>query len=1066
MVYAADKFLRDFLGISSVRNPGILNNKNHEDPTYPIFHIKFHFNPPEAKHPDYVTNRLLSDLRNETDQVNPESAIKYLYNVGEPERAMMLKKFNISLKTVSEETPWFFQSVNGLDSLYKHGYESERGDRGLQEALLTINTLDSIDFRITALKDLYRKVAYDRKFRRWVLPVNMRKFRMSVLVGDYRQLAKTEDNFSINGRQALNALRDIDVFNASNIGGKLLGKVQDGALSFVKRLEWWDNHFSCLVFDCQDCEFDMNIFTDSNNLSHSTIKQQANSFKIKIGRVLETNTYSLLEYSLSDNLIENFLKSENKSEVITRSRNLSHVFKRKVESWSDYQNLEREKGDNKRVILDDGGFSNVVGAGINEAANFLGVGGALGGTNLGSGGGIGGTLGSIVDFAGDTASEIAQEALGLATEQIASNVYGNELTRSIAGVGLGILNGDLNQVAQNFSNPVLAGALGINVESSGRPVQPNLRDGVPSKLDLTAPSVQRSLSDVQANLTGEGPDPRFQSIGRPGQSLFNNPISQNRVFDQKNIDLQAARVETEMPDNVEFSEVRKETRLNPNKEVLTGANVKTRFDESSVNLQGAGKKTDLVPSNADLTGAQPLKDLVPSNADLDGAQPLKDLVPSNADLTGAQPLKDLVPSNADLTGAQPLKDLVPSNADLTGVQPLKDLVPSNADLTGAQPLKDLNPNSANLTGAQALKDLVPNNVELNGAESQKQFNNPTESLIGAGKLSSLNPSNVNFVGASPLQTLNDSSVNLEGASALNTLNETNADLIGAASISTLNSKNIELDEPMVMRTMTQAQEELISPSKKTSFDETNVDFSETPTKRNFDENNVDLVGSPKITSTISNAELVGTQPLNSFSTTNVDLTGTQSNSNPTLGTETLTGREPLRTLSKSNVGDMSVEVSNSQSSLGNENLLGKSPLTKFNQKNVNLIGFTPNSTMQNNIELEGSSKLTKMNKNVNLTGSNPAKLMDENANLQGSSVKKTSSLGSIDLERTNPIRNLTDKNVDLTGQEPSKSIISNVYSGQMNLGIQRNSNLSGQNKIDLKSPNVNNIIIPKNLGLE
>lgn len=1034
MVYAADKFLRDFLGISSVRDPGILNNKNHEDPTYPIFHIKFHFNPPEAKHPDYVTNRLLSDLQNETDQVNPESAIKYLYNVGEPERAMMLKKFNISLKTISEKTPWFFQSVNGFDTLYKHGYESERGDRGPQEALLTINTLDSIDFRITALKDLYRKVAYDRKFRRWVLPVNMRKFRMSVLVGDYRQLAKTEDNFSINGRQALNALRDIDVFNASNIGGKLLGKVQDGALSFVKRLEWWDNHFSCLVFDCQDCEFDMNVFTDSNNLSHSTIKQQANSFKIKIGRVLETNTYSLLEYSLSDNLIENFLKSENKSEVITRSRNLSHVFKRKVESWSDYQNLEREKGDNKRVILDDGGFSNAVGAGINEAANFLGVGGALGGTNLGSGGGIGGTLGSIVDFAGDTASEIAQEALGLATEQIASNVYGNDLTRSIAGVGLGILNGDLNQVAQNFSNPALAGALGINVESSGRPVQPNLRDGVPSKLDLAAPSVQRSLSDVQANLTGEGPDPRFQSIGRPGQSLFNNPISQNRVFDQKNIDLQAARVETEMPDNVEFSEVRKETRLNPNKEVLTGANVKTRFDESSVNLQGAGKKTDLVPSNADLTGAQPLKDLVPSNADLDGAQPLKDLVPSNADLTGAQPLKDLVPSNADLDGAQPLKDL--------------------------------NPNSANLTGAQALKDLVPNNVELNGAESQKQFNNPTESLIGAGKLSSLNPSNVNFVGASPLQTLNDSSVNLEGASALNTLNETNADLIGATSISTLNSKNIELDEPMVMRTMTQAQEELISPSKKTSFDETNVDFSETPTKRNFDENNVDLVGAPKITSTISNAELVGTQPLNSFSTTNVDLTGTQSNSNPTLGTETLTGREPLRTLSQSNVGDMSVEVSNSQSSLGNENLLGKSPLTEFNQKNVNLIGFTPNSTIQNNIELEGSSKLTEMNKNVNLTGSNPAKLMDKNANLQGSSVKKTNSLGSVYLEGNNPIRNLTDKNVNLTGQEPSKSTISNVYSGQRNLGIQKNSNLSGQNKIDLKSPNVNNIINPKNLGLE
>ena len=81
MIYAADKALRDFLGISSIRNPAIFNNRNYEDPTYPIFHIKFAFNPPEAKHPDYVTNRLLSKLEDESSAINDESAIKYLYNI-------------------------------------------------------------------------------------------------------------------------------------------------------------------------------------------------------------------------------------------------------------------------------------------------------------------------------------------------------------------------------------------------------------------------------------------------------------------------------------------------------------------------------------------------------------------------------------------------------------------------------------------------------------------------------------------------------------------------------------------------------------------------------------------------------------------------------------------------------------------------------------------------------------------------------------------------------------------------------------------------------------------------
>jgi hypothetical protein len=1004
MVYAADRFLRNFLGITSVRNPGILNNRNHEDPTYPIFHIKFQFNPPEAKHPDYVTNRLLTDLENESSQVPPESAIKYLYNVGEPERAEMLKKFNISLKNISEGTPWFFQGISGLDNLYKHGYETEqRGDRSLQDVILTINTLDSIDYRITGLKDLYRKVAYDRKFRRWVLPVNMRRFRMSVMVGDYRQLAITEDNYSINGKQALSALRDIDLLNGSNIGGKLLGRVQDGALSFVKRLQWWDNHFSCIVFDCQDCEFDMNSFGTINTLDHSKIAVQNNAFKIKVGRVLETNTYSLLEYSLSDNLIENFLKSENKSQVITRSKNLSHVFKPKGRTWDNYQNLEREKGDNKRVILDDGGFSNALGAGINEGLNGLGFGisDALGnGTNLGEDGGF---LGSVGDFFGDTASELAQEALSLATEQIASNVYGNELTRSIAGVGLGILNGDLNQVAQNFSNPALAGALGINVESSGRPVQPNLRDGVPSKLDLTAPSVQRSQSDIQANLTGQGSDPRFQSIGRPGESLFNNPNPSNRLFDQKNIDLQASRVETEMPDNVEFTEVRKETRLNPNKEQLTGATPKNKLDESSVNLEGAGKKTDLVPSSADLTGAQPLKDLVPSNADLNGAQPLKDLVPSNADLTGAQPLKDLIPSNADLNGADALKDLIPSNADLNGAEVLKDLVPSNADLNGAEALKDLNPSNADLNGANALKDLNPSNIDLNGADALKDLNPSNADLNGSQPLRDLIPNNADLIGASTLKDLNSSNADLNGSQPLRDLVPNNANLQGAESIRNFSESSTELNGAQPIR----------------DFNQTSADLNGTQPIRDFNQTNADLIGTQPLRNlTQTNADLSGTQPLRNLTQTNADLLGATS-----LKDLTLTNVELGGSVNNRNISD-----------LGKEDLLGKEPQRDLNPTNVNLIGKSPLKTMDSNV-----------NFNTNRNQNRPTL---DNANLEGK----------------NSIKNLPTKNVNLTGNEPLNDTIDNIYSGQRSLGVIGNKNNTKQNRINLEAPITKNIITPKNLG--
>ena len=1089
MMYAADKFLRKFLGISSIMEPGILNNYNHEDPTYPIFHIKFAFNPPEAKHPDYVTNRLLSDLKDEKSQVAPESAIKFLYNVGEPERAIMLRKFNLALKSISEETPWYFQGITGLDSLFKHAYPSERGESGLTDAVIDISTLDSIDFRITALKDLYRKAAYDRKYRRWVLPVNMRRFRMTIMVGDARQLAITEDNYSINGKQALQALRDIDIFNASNIGGKLLGKVRDGSLSFVKRLQWWDNHFSCLVFDCQDCEFDMNSFSGINSLSHPRLKDTtlSQNLKIKIGRVIESNTYSLLEYSLSDNLIENFLKSENKSDVIKLSQTLNDAFKPKVPYWRNYQNLERDKGDNKRIITEDGGFGSAISQGANAAATALGIDSITQGTNLGDRGGILGSLGSIVDFAGDTASEIAQEALGLATEQITKNVFGNDLYRSAAGIGLGILNGDLNQVAQNFVNPAIAGALGINIESSGRPIQPNLRDGIPTKLELVAPNVQKSLSDIQANLSGQGADPRFQSIGRPGGSLFNNPNPTEKLFDQKNIDLQASRVEKEMPKNIEFQTVRKETKINPKKEVLTGATKKTTFDESLINLEGAGKKLDLTPSSANLSGAQPLKDLTPNNADLVGAQPLKDLVPDNADLVGAQPLKDLIPDNADLVGAQPLKDLVPNNADLVGAEPLKELVPVNANLIGAESLKDLVPTSAELTGAEALKKIDPAKVILEGQDPLLNFDQKSITLTGTTPLTKFTSANETLVGAKVLTDFSQSKIDLEGTEPLNILNSTNVDLAGKTPLSRFEESKIDLTESKVLRDLPNLKEELVSPTKQTSFNETTADLDGIKPQTKFAEDNVNLEGSAIKSSSIKNANLIGSLPISKLNESNVALSGNNKNTvkelgvaelngktpadklsesnvgnmeynesltSTSLGKETLLGKEPVTAFSENNVGNMKNEVPNTLSSLGTETLLGTKPLTNLSETNVNLVGATVQNKISEKIELNSATITTKMDKNVRLEGTSPLNHMNDNVELKGAiNVNTTFPSTNINLEGKEGSTLLPNQNVELEGKQPQSNTISNAFEGQRTLGINKNKKTSqGNVELEISKP--------------
>ncbi|MFM6452845.1 MAG: hypothetical protein ACKPH7_13665, partial [Planktothrix sp.] len=198
------------------------------------------------------------------------------------------------------------------------------------------------------------------------------------------------------------------MFNASNVGGKLLGRVSEGSLNFIKRLQWWDNHFSCIVFDCHDCEFEMNSAPpEFANLTHSeSIRTPlSNSFGIRVGRVLNTNVYSLLKYILSqdrsnltsiiadENLRNKFpeLNTEEKTAIL--SSQYQHIFKPVYDSWGSYQNLLRERGDGKRVILENRDFESAVSAGLNEGLGALGVGNALGnGTNFGPG------LGSVGNF--------------------------------------------------------------------------------------------------------------------------------------------------------------------------------------------------------------------------------------------------------------------------------------------------------------------------------------------------------------------------------------------------------------------------------------------------------------------------------------------------------------------------------------------------------------------------------------------------------------------------------------------------------------------------------------------
>ena len=112
------------------------------------------------------------------------SAWAYLKNNGEQERAYMLKHFITLLSDISTNYPWYFPTIEGLDTAVNREITSEKGfTLNTERPKITIKCLqDAVDDRIGTLLDLYRAITYSWSSKREILPANLRKFNMSIYV--------------------------------------------------------------------------------------------------------------------------------------------------------------------------------------------------------------------------------------------------------------------------------------------------------------------------------------------------------------------------------------------------------------------------------------------------------------------------------------------------------------------------------------------------------------------------------------------------------------------------------------------------------------------------------------------------------------------------------------------------------------------------------------------------------------------------------------------------------------------------------------------------------------------
>jgi hypothetical protein len=274
----------------------------YDQPTYISFALDFRFEETESLATDILWS---SPLFSKGSADNPNSAQTYLGSIGYKDMEGSLAKFKSILEYLTFNAPWYFQSISGLNKLWQNATNMASGYKG-NEAVLTIDTLEALDLRITELASLYRTAVYDKQYMRERVPENLRWFAMDVYLAEVRNIRfNTAGRFS-NMTSAI-GINTSGLNNAiSQASAGISALAGNGELDISSTMK----QFGFVKFKCRQCEFD---FSDSMPGGSQEIgvnpadRPTNNQFKIKVGYFEEESEYAD-STALYDSFVKNALK--------------------------------------------------------------------------------------------------------------------------------------------------------------------------------------------------------------------------------------------------------------------------------------------------------------------------------------------------------------------------------------------------------------------------------------------------------------------------------------------------------------------------------------------------------------------------------------------------------------------------------------------------------------------------------------------------------------------------------------------------------------------------------------
>lgn len=289
-----------------------INKGKYSDPTFLGFTLLFDWQSPLLSADDFG-----------------DTALGYLKRTGEVERLEMLKNFQKILQTVNKEMPWYWQSIEGLQRAWEVLTDFTDPFRGGRDSLIEISTLESIDLRMTSILSLYRKIAFDSKNRRQILPSNLKKFALKIHIKEIRNfntVLNAVDKLSELGVPANASLGETSgFFDGSN--NKAVNFMRENSRETAKVV---NDNTSTIIYTFSGCEIDPTKGSEIlSGVSNSESAVAKSKFSFTYNDVEEHSNFALLDFIIEDfnNAVdESSLTFEDK--IKNRMENLGKEFGR------------------------------------------------------------------------------------------------------------------------------------------------------------------------------------------------------------------------------------------------------------------------------------------------------------------------------------------------------------------------------------------------------------------------------------------------------------------------------------------------------------------------------------------------------------------------------------------------------------------------------------------------------------------------------------------------------------------------------------------------------------------